>query len=512
MSQYASIPGVLVDGTFRDEDTSRTGLCRIRRGTQGDNVLFEHIARSPRLLPFTGTAFRSFDGYPDPGTMCFFQPAYPGASFGYTVGGLGAFNQHANPPPGTIDWTEKNSTAPNALDPIDQPLPNTQAQQPPKEEDREGVKVQRPQYNKPYIPREQTLSYKPYYGGSPNEKEPKWEQRTQIPTAETPFTSLMNKSMLSNLPGQVLSLAKTFSNLTSQQLSRIQSAVDADVFNIIQSVMSDTNDIGDHQQFSLVSRVHPETFAENMTNLLCECTSYADILNALQELRTNPELQGKDKLQTVEFKTKSAHGPTGIIIDAYGVATPNISSKVAQAEAEFSKFLTQGVDNFDVVSAFYGDVRGNVLTVNIMSYGDIKAGKDYLLEGDDITDGSYIVRNETGRGNTGTYILNIPSQTEIANTKMFLYKVETNPEQSSGGGGGGGLGNLIGMIPGQNMFGEAAKLIAETLPTLSPDAAQRAQKLLQEIQKQTNKAQGDMMVFDKPLDAFKSFVKKIATS
>lgn len=490
------------------QDKSQTGLCRIRRpGIHGPMVPPEHLSLVPRLLPFTGTAQRAFDGYPDPGATCLFQPAYPGSLNGTITGMLSEFPKMGQSPSSTNDIIMQNLMAPMAIDDITQPMQGTQAQLPPKTETRSDTLVKRPNNSKPYIPIEQN-NYKPHYGAPPTEKDIKWEQQKNIPTAETPFSSILNNSMMSGLPGQIMSLAKTFSGMSSSKKQRIQSSVQPEMYNMIEAVMATVTDVGDTELYSLTNRVHPETFENNLVDLLCQCETYSDVIDVVYAMRTDPTLQGKDILGSVEFPNLTAYGEVGVIIDPYGEVSLNVSPEIAQAEAQFSQFISQGVDNYEAVAAFYGNITGNVMTVNVMSYGNIVKGDNYIVEGDDVTDGSYIISFETGRGAEGTYFLSNTSYSASANVPLVLYKVIANPEQqpAGGGGGGGGLGGLIGMIPGQNMFGEASKLISEVLPVLQPQSAMKIQQLLQKVQGQAAKAAGDVTVFNQAIDAWKKYV------
>lgn len=491
MADNHPIFGNLV-GAFQDntQDKSKSGLCRVRiPGLHGPQVSPEHLSMVPRLLPFTAKGERSFDGYPDPGATCLFQPAYPGATFGTITGLVSEFPKMGQAPTSTNDIIMQNLMSPFAIDDVTKPMPYTRAHKPPKDGTRQGgVKVKEPQFG-PYIPIEQA-NYKPHHRGFNTVP---WDQKKNISTAITPAAGMLNSSMLSGLPGKVLSLAKTFASLSSGQKNQIKNSVKPEVYSMIEAHMASSIDIGDTTEISLVHRVDENTLANNMVELLCQCQDYTDVISVTSALRTDPELQGKDKLSPVEFPSNSVYGPVGLIVDAYGEVTLNVSSAVANAEANFTEFITQGTDKYEIVSTFYGNITGNVMTVNTIVDGTIKVGENFLVEGNNVTDGTFVKSFSSGRGETGTYIVSLESNMPVANSPMVVYKVTRAPaDGGGGGGGGGGLGGLIGMIPGKNMFGEASKLIGEVMPVLDPASAAKVQKVLQEVQGHKLKALTDV--------------------
>lgn len=480
-------------GAFQDstQDKSKSGLCRVRiPGLHGPQVSPEHLAMVPRLLPYTEVGERSFDGYPDPGASCMFQQAYPGANFGTIVGGFSEFPKMGQSPGGTNDLIMSNLSAPSAIDPVNQPLPYTRAFKPPKDGTREGgVKIKEKQ-TEPYIPMQQA-NYKPHHKGF--ETVP-WDQKKGIPTAITPASSSLGAGLLSSLPGQIMSLAQSFANLGGSQKSKIQNSVTPEVYNMIEAAMASAIDVGDTSTVSIVSRVDEPTLANNMVDMLCQCQNYADVISVMAELRANTALQGKDKIPTIEFPTNSLFGPTGIIIDAYGEITANVPSEVANSQAAFTQFISQGTNTYELIATFYGNINGTTLTVNQINTGQILIGPEYMVEGFNVTDGTFITGGPT-TGGTGLYTVNLSSAMPVANSPMSVYRSTVAPEVAppgGGGGGGGGLGGLIGMLSGQNMFGEASKLLGEIMPVLDPQSSSKVKSVLQEIQGHNLKALTDV--------------------
>lgn len=367
--------------------------------------------------------------------------------------------------------------------PINQDLPTGTGFTNGKDDNKDRKEVIMPNADKKFNTENEITNQQKHYGASIEERLGSWEKVDDIKTAEGSYGSTPSLGMLQGLPGMIMSLASSFSGLSKQQKNQIKSNTSPQMYSLIEATLSSTVDVGNYKKVSLKGRVHKETFANNMVALLSKCDSHADLQECIYQLRTDPVLQGKDQLPTVEYTIKNAFGNTGMIIDGYGNFRQNVSAEVAQAEADFMQFITQGTASINVLSKFEGQITANTLTVNNVYFGKLQKGQYIFIEGPDVTDNTQIASFGTDTtGNTGTYYLTLESNT-FPNTDMILYSAIPNPVQESqdgGGGGGGGLGGLAGFF-GQNIFGEASKLLGEQIPTMSPSGAAAVKDVLTKV-------------------------------
>lgn len=485
-------------GGFNKKGQSGTGEQPVREpGIHGMDVLGQNLPHIPRM---TRPNAIDSQGLPSQSVILNKLNAGPGSTLSVIAGYIADSPKVGSVPMGTTDIFNMNFTGTAAQDDVTMPL-DLRGFESPTSVSRDGVPGKSTLGAKPLIPID-VASKGHHIGQGADDRNVYWEQKNDISTAETPFGSIPSLSMLRGLPGQVLSLASTFKGLTSSQKQRIQAKTTPEMYRMIESNMNDAVDVGNFQTVSLGSRVHQETFSENMVDKLSNCTSYNDLMNCMHDLRSNTELHGKDKLPTVEYKVKSLHGDVGLIIDGHGAYKQNVSAEVAKAQAEFSEFITQGVDQVEILSKFEGQIKANVLSVIHVDFGKLAKGNTYFIEGLDVTDNTHIIKINTGTtDNVGIYYLSETSNTK-PNTEMVLYKLKKNPERKdNGGGGGSGLGGMVGMIPGQNMFGEASKLIGEVLPVMNPASSARVKGLLQSLQGQTTKSALDSITHGKPVFA-----------
>lgn len=490
----------------QDQDQTKTNLIGVRQiGPQWSGVSPDHINMVPSLIPARWRDQKTCSGPPDPGSSLVFNQAYPGSLNGYCSGMFPDFPKMGTPMPGGTDIQLPGITVPQSLNDVTQPLQGTHTKSDPTVRKRSDVPVKgEPQQPKPYIPFNE-VNYKPHYGRPFSERGAPWQAEKNIPTAETPFSNLLNSNMFSQLAGKALSLASTFKGLSGQQKQKIKDSVSEDMFNIINATLDTAVDGGDDGLPLPSNRVDPETFSNNLVDLLCQCSTYSDVVSVMGRMRDDVSLQGKDKLPPIEFKSQSGFGEVGIIIDGFGEVTQNVSSEVLAAEQEFSNFVSQGTNKTTPVAKFYGQISGNTLTVTNMSFGKLEVGPDYEIFGTDVTDDTHVVRINTGNGLEGIYDLNFSSQT-LSNVTMVMVKNEVREQPASGGGGGGGGGGLVGTIPGQNFFGEASKLIGEIVPVLDPKGSKKIQQLLQKIGSDKNRIAGTVANFQEQINSFRKFV------
>lgn len=445
-----------------DQDVSgqaSSGLCKITEGVQVTPLSKPLVAGS---VGYTDRDMRTQHPVLDNGLVCGMQ------DFGSGMGGMIPTNIFKSMWQSSALLEPRITTG--ALPSVDAPMPQQASKQTPINMPRTGCQVLKPGYGKPYTCREYGMN-KPLHGDPYAEKGYKWQDSKNMLTAASSYVQGLLGQIQGLIGGIPLSLGNTFKNLSNTQVQQIQSSTPPEVFETIVSHMQTTVDVGDINSVNFEgAKVHPETFANNMVILFSSCKNYTDVIHAMQKLKTDPVLQGKDKIETKKYTIKGMHGPNIINVDGYGNVTIESSSEAANAEIEFNNYLTSNASIENTVAAFYGTINSNVLTVSTMLFGNVVTGSANTVKGLDVADNTYVVSYDTGRGAEGTYIVN---QTSITYPNVYMRIVnktqKANNANTTPGGGGGGM--PIGMIPGVNFFGEAAQLIQEMLPTIRPDVA-----------------------------------------
>lgn len=468
---------VQVDG-HKNPDPAGLGNSKFRKvGLEASNVPADHLYYLPSLAPADQESRDTYGGPVDPGVACLMQPAYPGSPNGVICGQFKDSPRVGTTIPGNNDlmWDALTKLSNNDWT---KPLDNIFAKPGLKSIMRGGKMVKVPNPAEKYIP--SSGNYKPYYQETFDEIGRRWEQFKNVPTATTPFSGMINSNMLSQLPGKVFSLASTFKGLTSSQKSKIQSSVSPEIYQTMNAIFESLRDEPTDIDIGFNNRVHPESLANNMVDLLCQCSTFTDIVAVKQQLYYDRTLHGLENLPEVEFRVDSAFGEVGIIIDAEGEARQNVSNSVLQAQQEFSGFLVGPDYDFDDIAQFYGSISSNILTVSQMIYGNVVSGSANTLSGNGIADGTFIIQFLTGTGNIGTYSINTTATT-LPNTIITIVAKDDKLKNTSSGGGGGGGGGFPGMASGKNFFGEASKLIGEVMPVLNPQGQKKIKSLMEKV-------------------------------
>lgn len=467
---------VQVGGHGQTKDPSQTGMSKYRRiGHEDQNVPVEHLYFNPSLAPADQKSKDTYGGTLDPATPVLVQPSYPGSQNFTVIGHVRGFPKVGQTVPGNNDIVGRyiNDLSEN---PWNQQL-QVFAKPVLQSITRGGKKVKVAGSPQNFIP--SMNNFKPHFGETYDEIGRKWEQLKNVPTAATPFSNIVNGNMLSQLPGSVLSLASTFKSLSSSQKQRIRSSVPSeDIYFMIEAALGSATDDPTDIDLGFNNRVDANTFSNNLVDLLCQCTTFSDIVAVKEQMYYDKTLHGLENLPEVEFKVNTGFGEVGLIIDAYGEVRQNVSNAVLESQQSFSDFLVGPENDFEDEAQFYGTIVDNVLTVNRMIYGTIQAGKQNILSGDNIPKKSYITEFVTGTGNTGTYLVSSPTQTTPNTIITISIKQEKTRSSNSSRNGGGGF---PGMSAGSNFFGDASKLVGEVLPVLNPKGQSKLKSLMESI-------------------------------
>lgn len=493
-TQSTSIVGIL--GTFGDmmpKDQSGVGK---QPGVSISQSPFTFPGFQAPLLPRTTNPFHYYQ-YADTSSLMIGHHAGPGST-NFIAAGM----QIADEPMagisvgGTTSMFDQRFGAIGSINPIDVPYQYGVGPLPPKNHNKDGAPGEINNDSKPFTVRQDILNHRKYFGLGPDERNVKWQEKSDVMSPDSAFGSIPGIGMIQGLPGMIMSLASSFKGLSNQQKQQIKSNTSSEMYSLIETTLNSAVDVGTYQTASLNSRVDEQTFADNMVLMLSSVSTNQDLVDVMHELRTNTALHGKDKLPTVEYRVPGAFGETGIIIDGHGNFKQNISQQVADAYANFKQFITQDIDDVEITCEFEGKIENKTLTVNRMDFGHLQKGSTYYIEGLNVTDNTHIVSFGTkANGNTGTYILNQSSNT-VANNVMVMYKIISTAEQKQQnqqqqqqqqqGGGGGGLGGLIGM-GFANIFGDSAQLLGRMMQSHDPVAASRILGNLGAVQKQALK-------------------------
>jgi hypothetical protein len=153
-------------------------------------------------------------------------------------------------------------------------------------------------------------------------------QVKNIPTAIQHFTSIMDNSMMSQLPGTLMSLGSMFNKLKeSGQYDEIKKELPEEMIGALDSMANliVSVEIAEEAGFTIGGRVHEETFMANAMLLLKQCRTITDMSDMLHRLQFDVTLFGQDKLEEVSITVDTPYGDLEIILTFEGSLTPNIN-------------------------------------------------------------------------------------------------------------------------------------------------------------------------------------------
>jgi hypothetical protein len=193
----------------------------------------------------------------------------------------------------------------------------------------------------------------------------RWPQVQQIETAITHFNQVLTSDMLSQLPGQISSLASMLKGLSSNQKAQIKAAIPEDIFNAFESMTNLMPEIVGGTTFMSDFRVHPEQFANNAVGILSQVTTMADLQDALHDLDTNMDHRGLDLLANTTIELTGPFGNTNLTFTSTGTVQHQQSEGHKAAMQGFSDFLSsagsapsgnKGMNMFGPAAAMISDM------------------------------------------------------------------------------------------------------------------------------------------------------------
>jgi len=145
--------------------------------------------------------------------------------------------------------------------------------------------------------------------------------------------------MLGQLPGKIGSLASLLGSLSGSQKKKIKESVPEDVYNALESMSNMMPGIEGGTSVLTDFRVNPEVWANNATDILCQCTNIYDLQEAFVEFEQNPDLRGLDEYDELEIVMEGPFGNTTLNVAASGATSSKQSQGFQQAVQQFSNFL-----------------------------------------------------------------------------------------------------------------------------------------------------------------------------
>jgi hypothetical protein len=140
----------------------------------------------------------------------------------------------------------------------------------------------------------------------------------QIETAIQQFSGILNSNMLSQLPGQLMSLSSLFNKMNSGQKSKAKQNMRPEVSDAFDSMMNLIQTADAPSGFASGMRVNEEVFLENAADLLSQVNNLSDLSVALQKIQNDTNLRGLEQLPKAKVESESAFGTFSYEMDAEG--------------------------------------------------------------------------------------------------------------------------------------------------------------------------------------------------
>jgi hypothetical protein len=327
--------GVVIGGDINDPAPDLSGNFKVVSPTEHNPANFpqDQLPFATIIEPATKSSQSEFGGVPDPSSMVVTLK-----TTGANPVVLGRFRDFANPmqsAPGNNNimqlmqgqygmWT-------NPLGMLAPPRGGIE------EKTEGGVPVRRRKQTQEYNP--SMIQGLPNHAALWNMAGHRWPQIKEIETATTHFNQVLTSDMLGKLPGQIGSLASLLGSLSGNQKKKIKESVPEDVYNALESMSNMMPGISGGSSVLTDFRVNPEAWANNATDILCQCTTISDLQEAFIELETNPDLRGLDEYDELEIVMEGPFGNTTLNVAASGATSSKQSDGFQKAMQAFSSFL-----------------------------------------------------------------------------------------------------------------------------------------------------------------------------
>lgn len=327
--------GVVIGGDINDPAPDLSGNFKVVSPTEHNPANFpqDQLPFATIVEPATKSSQSEFGGVPDPSSMVMTLK-----TTGANPVVLGRFRDFANPMQSAPGNNNMMSLMEGQYKMWTQTLGMNAPPQGGVEETNEGgVPVRRRKQTQEYSP--SMIQGLPNHAALWNMAGHRWPQIKEIETATTHFNQVLTSGMLGQLPGQIGSLASLLSGLSSGQKKKIKDSVPPEVYSALDSMSRMMPGISGGSSVLTDFRVNPEAWANNATDILCQCTTISDLQEAFVEFETNPELRGLDEYDEMEIVMEGPFGNTTLNVAASGSTSSKQSQGFQQTMQQFSSFL-----------------------------------------------------------------------------------------------------------------------------------------------------------------------------
>jgi hypothetical protein len=334
-----TVSWAVVEGGHEDDpDPQKAGRTRVREpGKHGPNVKTQHLP-FVQSIAGPGTGQNRTPRPPRPGQLVEVTKTTDGYSY-ITGVAMGIFQQAE----GTfqrmvpqIDKAIKTLTGmripPNIKDKV--------------EENRSGLpKVTKEVEEKSEMDRHELYQGVPNHGAAPSMAGLINNPLREISTALTDFDSILDSSVLSQLPGTLVSAGNFLNLLNTDQLKELTNALPKEMQTALNSLttlkQSDLGGMALPGNFMLGGTVNPATFIPQMLEQLKTVQNFGDLDNVIQSITsTSLSEAAQEGLEALSLKVDGIFGNFTKIIGPNGQITQEISDLMEQALSSFQSTIS----------------------------------------------------------------------------------------------------------------------------------------------------------------------------
>lgn len=140
----------------------------------------------------------------------------------------------------------------------------------------------------------------------------------KIETAVQQFAGILNSNMLSQLPGQLMSLSSLFSQMSASQQRKAKEKMPPEVATAFDSMTNLMQSADASGAFATDLRVNQDVFLENAATLFSQVTNLSDLMTVMQRLQTDEAIRGLDQLPKAKITSETAFGTFSFDMDVEG--------------------------------------------------------------------------------------------------------------------------------------------------------------------------------------------------
>lgn len=326
-----TLVGIVVGGDINDPAPDQS--CNMKvfiPGLHGKDVKIEHLAFSSMMKSPTKSSQDTFEGVLDPGSLVFVRKD-TGSPICHIIGTANDIYNPDSRTPGNIDLVH---SIPFIADIMRRTI---DVRIPPQiiETVVGGAKVKTIR-EKGRLHSHNLTAGLPSNAALYNLSGTILPQVTGVTTAVQSAANILDSAVAAVLPGSPFSLGNLLSNLPSDLMNVLASALPPGLmaaFNNMNLLMQSIESTG--ASFSLAAKCDPIVFMNNAVSLLSQATNLSDMISAMQRLQTDTSLYGLENLPFTSLVQNTPFGnvlqrigPTG---DVLGFTPPNVAQAINTA-------------------------------------------------------------------------------------------------------------------------------------------------------------------------------------